>query len=108
MKTLIVLFALSTLALSTETATAKSKGLPVLYFHGMGSSCNLETITGFIPFMRRNAPLHNEIYCVEYARLLATEITSMTHQGENACSIVEKNADKWDLKTNGFILLGSS
>ena len=106
MKTIIVLLALTAIVLSLDAK--KTRGLPVLYFHGMGSSCNLETITGFIPYMRKHAPLNNEIYCVEYARLLATEITSMTHQGESACNIVEKNADKWDLKSNGFILLGSS
>lgn len=47
----ILVLALLVASVATEASGLQGGPLPVLYFHGMGSSCELETDDGFIPFL---------------------------------------------------------
>jgi len=105
-KSNLALLALAILAVEAQHPRPQQQGLPVVYFHGLGSSCLLEE-PGLFFKQLKNSPFNNSIHCVEYAPGSATWMEGMMAQSEKACKIVMKNFQKWQL-FNGFILLGAS
>jgi len=81
-------------------------GMPVIYLHGLGSSCAKEE-GGPLMTMLEHSPFNNSIHCVEFGPENVGWSISMMKQGEYACKILTANFQRWQL-FRGFILLGVS
>lgn len=104
------LILLCSLLLIRSTIQDKEKGLPIIMFHGLGSSCERESEAVLLKTLKNpeKNPKKNEIHCINYAPGVQSVLTPMKKQSEKACKMVTENIKNWNLESTGFILLGRS
>lgn len=109
-KTVLNRFLSITILFQISTQTEPKSGLPIIMFHGMGSSCEKESKATLLKTLKDpNLNLNkNSIHCINYGPGIQSILTSMTHQSKKACELVTKNSKKWNLEKRGYILLGRS
>ena len=90
-----------------SSALEQTQGLPVIFFHGLGSSCSIDEKGAVYKAMRDASPYKNPIYCVEYGFEVNSVLRSINYLVKRACRELERNETKFNLK-NGYILFGSS
>ena len=87
--------------------TKNAQGLPVVYLHGLATSCEEDMKGSAFKAMRDESPYKNPVYCIEYGFMVNSVLRSMTYLTQKACKEFERHESKYNLK-NGFILYGSS
>jgi hypothetical protein len=100
-------FILAGLVLTSTTALEQKQGLPIIFFHGLGSSCHIDEKGAAYKAMRDGSPYKNPIYCVEYGALVNSVLQSINFHCKKACRELERLSGKYNLE-NGYILFGSS
>ena len=85
----------------------QKQGLPVIYFHGFGSSCHIDENGSAFKAMKNESPYKNPVYCVEYGALINGVLRSMNFLAKKACRELERNQGKFNLQ-GGFLIFGSS
>jgi hypothetical protein len=85
----------------------QKKGLPIIFFHGLASSCQIDENEVEFKVMRDNNPYMNPLYCVEYGAYVNSVLKSIHHLAIRACRELESNEAKYNLQ-GGFLLYGSS
>lgn len=93
--------------LSVCADSKNDQGLPVVYIHGFGSSCEEDMKGSAFKAMRDESPYKNPLYCIEYGYMVNSVLRSMTYLTQKACKEFERYETKYNLK-NGFIIYGSS
>jgi hypothetical protein len=87
-------------------------GLPVVMLPGFGSNQNIQERRNFHMLdVLRSKELNkhqNKFYWVDYAPLFRNLFGKFENQVASACNILDKHAELWKLKENGFIILGLS
>lgn len=98
---------MSTSTMDTDTQDSQQQGLPIIYFHGLGSSCHIDEKGAAYKAMRDASPYKNPIHCVEYGALINNVLKPIKYLSKKACRELERLENKFNLK-NGFLLFGSS
>ena len=93
--------------LQDETNPKNDQGLPVIFLHGVGSSCHDVMEGAAFKAMRDESPYKNPVYCIEYGYMVNSLLKSMTYLTQKACREFERYETKYNLK-GGFIIFGDS
>lgn len=110
MKARMILALLLTLSICLNSARSNptaAQGLPVIYFHGLNTSCLVDETSDSYKAIKFGSPYKNPVYCVEYGFEVNSLLKSISYLSQRACKELERNEAKFNLR-GGFILFGSS